>query len=140
MTPTYDLLGVFLQDVVPAGKRTDVHLGGRYTYAAAEVGRAQDPVTGEAIQIDDSWHNFSASGRVIHRLPDERLRVFAGVFPGVPRAKPFRPLQVQFRALIRDRDAIAGTGFGAVCQLRGRSALGGRPRQNQRGVFLHLDR
>lgn len=79
---SYDLLGIFIQDIIPAGSRTDVHLGGRYTYAAADVGRAEDPVTGRTVEIDDSWSNFSASGRVIHRLSDERVRVFAGVSQG----------------------------------------------------------
>lgn len=80
---TYDLLGFFLQNQIDIGERVHLFLGGRFTYAAAEVGRFQNPVTGLADSYSDSWSDFSASARILVDLDEEdRFKFFAGVSEG----------------------------------------------------------
>jgi hemoglobin/transferrin/lactoferrin receptor protein len=67
---TYDLLGVYAQDLIEINSRTDVILGGRYTYARASIGRYEDPTTGQPASYEDSWHNFVASVRGVYDFDD----------------------------------------------------------------------
>ena len=61
---TYDLAGVFAQGMVPLGERVTATLAGRYTYAAVDARRVEDPVTFAVYSVEDDWSNFSASGRL----------------------------------------------------------------------------
>jgi len=81
---TYDLLGAYLLDEIHLGDRVHLFLGGRYTYAAADVGRYDNSSTARRYDsLSDSWQNFSASGRLMIDLDDkDRFRVFAGVSQG----------------------------------------------------------
>ncbi|MEO1857632.1 MAG: TonB-dependent receptor [Rubritalea sp.] len=65
---TYDLLGLYAQDLIELSDRTDVILGGRYTYARASIGRYEDPVSRKPAAYDGNWHNLVASVRAVHDL------------------------------------------------------------------------
>ena len=79
----YDLLGAFTQSRSELTQSLDLLLGARYTYAAANIGTVEDPVTGLPTSINDNWHDFSASGKVLYRpLGDSRLEIFGGVAQG----------------------------------------------------------
>ena len=60
----YDLASAFINSSIEINDRTQLDIGTRYTYAGAEVGRVEDPLSGNQISIDDSWHNAVGSGRV----------------------------------------------------------------------------
>ncbi len=89
---TYHLFGLFLQDKAALTDRLDLSLGGRYTYARADIGTVADPATGQPFSIDDDWHNFSASGRLLwDAAGDGSLNLFTGVAQGF-RAPNFSDL------------------------------------------------
>lgn len=74
----YDLLGAFVHSSIPVGERLNLDLGGRFTYAQADIGRVQDPSTGEQISIANDWRNFSGSARVSYQLDEsDQVRLFA---------------------------------------------------------------
>ncbi len=76
----YHLAGVYFQDLVALSDRLDLTLGGRYTYAAADVGKAQDPISGDEISFDDDWHDFSGSARLLYSVDEaKRFKIFTGV-------------------------------------------------------------
>ncbi len=76
---SYDLLGVFVHTATPVGDRLVVDLGGRYTYAQADIGRVEDPVSGNQISIHNDWQNVVGSGRISYQLDDDDdFRLFAG--------------------------------------------------------------
>jgi hemoglobin/transferrin/lactoferrin receptor protein len=85
---SYDLLGVYAQDEVRFGATT-VTAGGRFTYAAADADRVDDPTVsgndpstpGNVISLDDSWNNFVGSLRAVHPVCDD-LHVFGGASQG----------------------------------------------------------
>jgi hemoglobin/transferrin/lactoferrin receptor protein len=80
---TYDLVGVFAQDVIPIGERVELTLGGRFNYAAADAGRVQDPQSGNPIAISDDWNSAVGSGRALVRLDrDNHWHAFAGISQG----------------------------------------------------------
>jgi hemoglobin/transferrin/lactoferrin receptor protein len=80
---SYDLLGVYLLDEIDLGERVHLFLGGRYTHAAAEVGRFQNPTTGLPDSYSDAWNDFSASARLLVDLDDrEQFKLFAGISEG----------------------------------------------------------
>jgi len=81
---TYDLLGAYLNYEVDLGSRVHLFLGGRGTYAAADVGRYSDPSTARAVDsYQDNWTDFSASGRIAVDLDEQdHYKVFAGVSQG----------------------------------------------------------
>ncbi len=80
---TYDLLGVYLQDEITLGERGHVFLGWRYTYARAEVGQFEDPLTKTASALTGSWNDLSGSARFVLDLDDrEQYALFAGVSQG----------------------------------------------------------
>lgn len=82
----YDLVSAFVQNQIPITDRIELTLGGRYTYAAAESDRvadpAEDPVTSDPIQLDDSWDQFTGSARVLVRAIPDRLHFFGGISQG----------------------------------------------------------
>lgn len=76
----YDLLGAFVNSSTPVGDRMTLDLGGRFTYAEANIGRVEDPATGNQISIENDWQNFVGSGRLSYRLDEEdQFRFFTGV-------------------------------------------------------------
>jgi len=81
---TYHLFGAYLQDEIDLGDRVHLFFGGRYTYAAAEVDRYDDPATARIYDSQsDDWKNFSASARITFDLDEkDRYRLFAGVSQG----------------------------------------------------------
>lgn len=75
----YDLFGAFIHTATPVGDRFTVDFGGRFTHAEADIGRVEDPATGNPISIENDWQNFVGSGRVSYRLDEnDEFRVFAG--------------------------------------------------------------
>ncbi|MCB1098942.1 MAG: TonB-dependent receptor [Verrucomicrobiae bacterium] len=80
---TYDLAGAFVQDRISIGERFDLLLGGRYTFARADIGGVEDPISGSAISINEDWHDISASIRGIWDLMgDESSILYGGVSQG----------------------------------------------------------
>ena len=80
---TYDLAAVFAETRRSLTESLELLAGARYTYAAADIGTVEDPVTGNATSIGDEWNNFSASGKLLWRpLGDSRLEIFGGVAQG----------------------------------------------------------
>lgn len=81
---SYDLLGLYLQDQFDLTSRLHAQLGGRFTHAAARVGRFADPSTAAAVDsYSDNWQNFSASLRLLYDLDEEaRWKLFGGVSQG----------------------------------------------------------
>jgi hemoglobin/transferrin/lactoferrin receptor protein len=80
----YHLLGAYLMDEFDLGDRWHLFLGGRYTYASADVGRFDNRDTAQRYDgLNHDWHNFSASGRVMFDLDEkDRFRLFAGIAEG----------------------------------------------------------
>jgi hemoglobin/transferrin/lactoferrin receptor protein len=78
----YDLLGVYVQDIVPLGEAAELILGGRYTYAAADAGSVRDPATSTKTSLSDHWDDFAANARLRVDLVEEQWNVFAGVSQG----------------------------------------------------------
>lgn len=75
----YHLASVFVQDVVDLSERLELTVGARYTYAKAEVGKAQDPISGQETSFDDDWHDVSGNVRLLYSLDEKkRLKLFAG--------------------------------------------------------------
>jgi len=81
---TYDLLGAYLNYEVDLGSRVHLFLGGRGTYASADVGRYSNPATARVVDsYSDSWTDFSASGRIVVDLDSkDQFKMFAGVSQG----------------------------------------------------------
>ncbi len=68
----YDLVGVFAQGRVPMSADADLTVGGRYTYAAADIGRLSDggdPAT--AISAEKDWEEATFNARVNVRTGEE---------------------------------------------------------------------
>ena len=78
---TYDLFGVFVQDVIELGDRARVEAGVRYTYAAVDADSVRDPVTNGQIGINNSWDELTANVRGIVSVTDD-VNVYAGVSQG----------------------------------------------------------
>ncbi|MCB1065436.1 MAG: TonB-dependent receptor, partial [Verrucomicrobiae bacterium] len=80
---TYDLASAFVQDHLEIGDRLDLWLGGRFTYARAELGRFEDPLTGEASSGTDDWTNGVGSARFVYDLDSEAsYGLFGGASQG----------------------------------------------------------
>ena len=79
---SYDLFGAYLQDQIDLG-RVHLFLGARYTHAAADIGRYEDPVTKEAASFDDSWDNLVGSARIVCDLDDhDHYALYGGISQG----------------------------------------------------------
>lgn len=77
---TYDLFGSYAVLSSELTNRTRMELGGRFTYARADVARLQDPLGDGAIDFRDDWTDLSGSIRLLHDLDDDgRLRAFTGL-------------------------------------------------------------
>ncbi len=78
---TYDLLGVYVQDVVDLGDRARLEAGVRYTYAAVDAQSVRDPVSNGQIGIRNSWDELTANVRGIISVTDD-VNVYAGASQG----------------------------------------------------------
>ncbi len=80
---TYDLLGIFVQDQIPLGSRVDLILGARYNYIRTDIDKAEDPVTGNRVGINQDWDSVVGSARVMWHIDDNnRWNLWAGVSQG----------------------------------------------------------
>ncbi|MFI5403148.1 MAG: TonB-dependent receptor [Planctomycetota bacterium] len=79
---TYDLLGAYLQAMVPLGARWEVVLGGRSTWAAVDADQVFDPTTGLPFALSDDWTKLTGSARVLYRLHPEHWSLFGGASQG----------------------------------------------------------
>lgn len=64
---SYELGGLFVQDRIAFGPRFDLTLGLRETFAAADAGRVQSPITGQPMRLEDDWDNLVGSVRFSFR-------------------------------------------------------------------------
>ena len=77
---TYDLAAVYLQNEYSPTAWLDLVTGVRYTYAAADAGRVEDPVSGDAISLSEDEDSLVGSARfVLHLDEDEHWNAFGGV-------------------------------------------------------------
>lgn len=80
---TYDMLGVYIQDDIPATQALDLVLGARYNYMEADADKVQDPVTGDQISVHDHWNAVAGSMRALYRLDTENhYHLFGGISQG----------------------------------------------------------
>lgn len=77
----YDLLGVFVQDVMRVNEDVRVEAGVRYTYASVNADSVRDPVTSGRIGVSNDWDEFTANIRGIASITDE-INVYAGASQG----------------------------------------------------------
>lgn len=78
---SYDLLGVFLQDVLPVTDDVRIEAGVRYTYAAVDADSVRDPSTNGRIGVSNDWDEFTANIRGLVNLTDE-VNLYAGASQG----------------------------------------------------------
>lgn len=77
---TCTLLGAYLQGIFPLGKRTELIAGSRFTRAIADIGKFEDPATGNAASFDDAWNNLSSSLRLSFDLTENDVwHVWGGI-------------------------------------------------------------
>lgn len=81
---TYDLFGAYLEDHVPlAGDRLEAIVGGRYSHAGVEIGRAEDPATAALLTLGRNWDTVVGNGRLLWHLDEEKhWNLFAGASQG----------------------------------------------------------
>ncbi len=78
---SYDLVGTFVENHFPLVEdRLELILGGRFTHAAAEAGKVEDPFTGAPLSMSDSWNNAVGNARLSYQPdPDGHWTVYGGV-------------------------------------------------------------
>jgi hemoglobin/transferrin/lactoferrin receptor protein len=77
---TYDLTGAFAQAIVQVLPRLSATIAGRYTWAAVDARKVEDPVTFATYSIEDDWTNFSGKFRLAFMPVEEGpWNLFAGV-------------------------------------------------------------
>lgn len=79
---SYDLLGVFAQDLVPLGERAELQLGVRYTYAEVDADSVRNPSNNQKIALADEWDEFTASAHLRYDLVEKVWNVYGGVSQG----------------------------------------------------------
>lgn len=68
----YNLFGVFAQGRAPVSEDVELTLGGRYTYASADIGRLSDGGTPPtAISAANDWENATFNARLSVQVADE---------------------------------------------------------------------
>ncbi len=77
----YDTFGAYIQDVWDVNDRWNIVVGGRYSYVKADIGRVEDPVTGNEISINNSWDAATFSIRALYEAND-CWNFFGGVSQG----------------------------------------------------------
>ncbi len=76
----YHLASAFLQDEIALSDQLDLTLGARYTYAAADIGKVKNAVSGKLSSIDDSWNDVSGSARLLYSVDEaKKLKIYTGV-------------------------------------------------------------
>ncbi|MDF1814928.1 MAG: TonB-dependent receptor [Verrucomicrobiales bacterium] len=72
--------GVYLQDQIEINERTELLIGGRYSYVKADIGRFEDPQTNLEDSFSNSWESVVGSARIIYDLDTEgEYKAFGGV-------------------------------------------------------------
>jgi len=61
---SYDLAGLFVQAKFDLTPRLEATLGGRYTYAALDARKVEDPLTGQRISMEDDWDDFTGGAQL----------------------------------------------------------------------------
>ncbi len=116
----YDLLGLHVQWLERIHPRFELNLGARYTYAAADAARVEDPETGLPISLEDSWHDVSGSARAMW-FAHELAHVYASVNQGfrapnlsdLTRLDSARSNEIQSPSLDLDPERFLGFELGA---------------------------
>jgi hemoglobin/transferrin/lactoferrin receptor protein len=78
---SYDLFGAFIQDDIWLfNERLNLVAGLRYSHAAAEAAQVEDPVTGDAFSISDSWNSVVGNLRALVFVDEaKRWNFYGGV-------------------------------------------------------------
>lgn len=80
---TYRQTGIYLQDTIEAGPRTEFVFGMRHTRAAAHAAPVQHPVTGAAFTVAGDWRATVGSARFLRKFGERaNWRAFGGVSQG----------------------------------------------------------
>ncbi len=80
---SYLTAGVFVQQQVSVGEKTDLVMGVRFTQSSADANSVQDPLTGSRVAIDGSWSDVTGSVRMSRQIGTrDDTRIFAGVSQG----------------------------------------------------------
>jgi len=80
---SYDLLGIYMQDDIPIFDRLNLILGARYTFAAVNADKYEDPVTNNEASLTDKWGALVGSMRLLYGLDDASCwNLFTGVSQG----------------------------------------------------------
>ncbi len=79
----YLTVGLFTQNQVMIGEKTDLVTGIRFTQSSVDADSVRDPLTGTRVTIEDSWNDVTGSIRAIRRMgAHDDTRIFAGVSQG----------------------------------------------------------
>jgi hemoglobin/transferrin/lactoferrin receptor protein len=73
----YDIAGLFIQDQVDLSDAVSLHLGIRYDQVRAQAGRFEDPTTGDADSLNESWDSLVSSARLLWKKGE--FSAFGGV-------------------------------------------------------------
>jgi hemoglobin/transferrin/lactoferrin receptor protein len=77
---TYDLTGAFAQAIVQVTTKLSATIAGRYTWAAVDARKVEDPVTFATCSISDDWMNFSGKFLLSFMpLEDGPWNLYAGI-------------------------------------------------------------
>jgi hemoglobin/transferrin/lactoferrin receptor protein len=81
---TYDLFGAYVENHFPLVEdHLELTLGGRFTHAAADANKVQDPYTGQRISMSDSWDNAVGNARLSFQPGEKKHWTFySGVSQG----------------------------------------------------------
>jgi hemoglobin/transferrin/lactoferrin receptor protein len=74
----YHLASAYVNTITPFGPRWDLQAGVRFTHAAVDIGRIEDPDTGLPFSDADSWNNVVGSVRAVAK-PTDHLRLYGGI-------------------------------------------------------------
>ncbi len=81
---TYDSLAFFVENQLPLlDGRLELITGARYSYAAADARKVQDPFTGALLSFADSWDTLVGSERLVYHVDEAKhWNLFGGVSQG----------------------------------------------------------
>lgn len=80
---SYDLFGLYVQDVIPFADVFEATLGGRFTYVALNADRVSNPLApATAISISDEWSALTGNARLVYKAIPDTLNIFAGFSQG----------------------------------------------------------
>ena len=79
---TYDLFDVYVQDVFSIAKDTDITLGARFSYIAADADSVRDPMTNQQTSLHENWKTVVGSARFRSKLSPGGPTLFGGVSQG----------------------------------------------------------